>query len=166
MLVTKLHCIGETGESMHTRAKFNLTKSYSRVKETREGSVFFKPIKNKHGSLKRGEKGYDYFDIFIIKAYKKPLPRNIEEGTLIINYQGEILNSKKEWHQPKIIRITVFQGWAEMVGGEVQRFPRNGGSRTTTPGVGDVKVIARNVEQTAVPQVNTRSRTTARLQGQ
>ena len=53
-----------------------------------------------------------------------------------------------------------------MVGGEVQRFPRSGGSRTSTSGVGDDSVIARNVEEAAVTQVNTRSRTTARLQGQ
>ena len=38
-----------------------------------------------------------------------------------------------------------------MVGGEVQRFPRAGGSSTSTPGVGDDSVIARNVEQAAVP---------------
>ena len=47
----------------------------------------------------------------------------------------EILNSKNEWHQPKIIRTTVVQSGAEMIGGEVQRFPRDGGSRTTTAAV-------------------------------
>ena len=35
----------------------------------------------------------------------------------IINYEGEILNSKTEWHQPKIIRTTILQGGAEMAGG-------------------------------------------------
>ena len=58
------------------------------------------------------------------------------------------------------------RGGAEMVGTEVQRFPKAGGSRTSTSGVGDDSVIARNVEEAAVTQVNTRSRTTARHQGQ
>jgi hypothetical protein len=35
----------------------------------------------------------------------------------IINHEGEILNSKTEWHQPKIIRTTILQGGAEMAGG-------------------------------------------------
>ena len=72
------------------RAKSHLAKFYSRVRETREGSAFFKHIENKHGGLKKGEKFEDYFDILIIKSYKKPMTRNIEEGTFIINYQGEI----------------------------------------------------------------------------
>ena len=69
-----------------------------------------------------------------------------------MNYEGEILNSKNEWNQPKIIRTTVVQGGAEMIGGEVHVFPRAGGSRTRPAAAG--------------PQVNTRSQTTARLQGQ
>ena len=44
--------------------------------------------KKKHGCLKRGEKFEDYFDIIIIKSYKKPMNRNIEEETFLINYQG------------------------------------------------------------------------------
>ena len=43
------------------------------------------------------------FDIEIMKSFKKPLTKIIEEGTFIINYQGEVLNSKEEWHHPKII---------------------------------------------------------------
>ena len=35
----------------------------------------------------------------------------------IINHEGEILNSKTEWHQPKIIKTTILQGGAEMAGG-------------------------------------------------
>ena len=36
------------------------------------------------------------------------------------------MNSKTEWHQPKIIRTTVLQGGAEMAGGMVARFPVDG----------------------------------------
>ena len=51
-----------------------------------------------------------------MKAYKKPFTKCVEEGTYIANHQGEILNSKSEWHQAKIIRTTtkVVQGGAEV----------------------------------------------------
>ena len=54
----------------------------------------------------------DLFNIEILKAYKKPITRNAEEGTYIANYDGELLNSKSEWHQPQIVRTktTVVQG--------------------------------------------------------
>ena len=54
-------------------------------------------------------------------------------------------------------------GGAEMNGGEVQRFPRARGSRTTQAAVGDESVIVTSVEQTAGSQVTTRSETTPRL---
>ena len=44
------------------------------------------------------------------KLRKKP-----EEGTYISSHKGELLNSKSEWHQAKIIRTTtrVVQGGAD-----------------------------------------------------
>jgi hypothetical protein len=133
--------IGETGENMHTRAKSHLTKFYSKKKDTRESSAFFKHLENKHGGLQEGEKFEEYFEILIVKAYQKPLTRNIEEGTFIVNYEGEILNSKNEWHQPKIIRTTVVQGGAEMVGGEPRMFQRDGSSRTEPGGNESVRTV-------------------------
>ena len=57
----------------------------------------------------------DYFEVKILKAYKKPFTMCVEEGTYIANRQGELLNSKSEWHQPKLIRTTttVVQGGAD-----------------------------------------------------
>ena len=52
-----------------------------------------------------------------------PLIRTIEEGTFIINFNGEVLNSKNEWHQPKIIKTTIIQGVAQ---GQARRFPTTG----------------------------------------
>ena len=39
----------------------------------------------------------------------------VEEGTYISSHKGELLNSKSEWHQAKIIRTTtrVVQGGAD-----------------------------------------------------
>ena len=106
---------------MHTRAKSHLTKFNSKSQHIREGSAFYKHIQNKHGGLKDGETFEDYFEILIVKSYRKPLTRIIEKGTFIVNHEGEVLNSKNEWHQPKIIRTTILQGGAEMVGGEMRR---------------------------------------------
>ena len=61
----------------------------------------------------------DYFEIKILKAYQKPFTMLVEEGTFISSHKGELLNSKNEWHQAKIIRTTttVVQGGAEALRG-------------------------------------------------
>ena len=53
--------------------------------------------------------------IRILKAYKKPFTMCVEEGTYISSHKGELLNSKSEWHQAKLIRTTtrVVQGGAD-----------------------------------------------------
>ena len=127
--------LGESGENMHTCAKSHLSKFYSKTKHIRESSAFFKHIANKHGGVKEGSKFEDYFEICIVKAYRKPITRVVEEGVFIINHEGEILNSKTEWHQPKIIRTTVLQGGAELAGGMIARFPVDGRQGAAAPNV-------------------------------
>ena len=34
-------------------------------------------------------------------VYKKPFTRLVEEGTYITSHEGELLNSKNEWHQAR-----------------------------------------------------------------
>ena len=65
--------------------------------------------------------------------------------------------------QAKIIRTTVIQGGTEMVGGEVQRFQRDGCSRTRGGGadVGGQAMIVRSMEPAVGPKL-----TTVRLQRQ
>ena len=43
--------------------------------------------------------------------------RLVEEGTFIASHNGELLNSKSEWHQAKVVRTTtqVVQGGAEVL---------------------------------------------------
>ena len=71
----------------------------------------------------------DYFEVQILKAYKKPFTRLIEEGTFITSHKGELLNSKSEWHQAKVVRTRteVIQGGAEVVQGRRERGPNGGG---------------------------------------
>ena len=151
---------------MHTRAKSHLSKFKSKSKDIRESSPFIKHIENKHGGLKLGETFEDYFDIEIVKAYSKPLTRIIEEGTFIVNYVGEVLNSKNEWHQPKIIRTTITQGGAEMAGGEIRRFPVNGSHTVNVVEAVDVQHVERTTPAQASPGTTGRiTRARARANG-
>ena len=74
-------------------------------------------IMNSHGGKSDDKNFSDYFEIQILKAYKKPFTMLVEEGTYISNHKGELLNSKSEWHQAKIIRTTaqVNQGGADLL---------------------------------------------------
>ena len=74
-------------------------------------------LMNSHGGMFDDKKFSDYFEIQILKAYKKPFTMLVEEGTYISSHKGELLNSKSEWHQAKIIRTTtqVIQGGADLL---------------------------------------------------
>ena len=118
--------IGETGENMHVRMKSHLTKFNSKKTEIQESSAFWKHLKNEHEDLPQGWKFGDCFEVEIRKAYNKPITRQTEEGIFMVNEKGELLNSKSEWNQPKIIRSTIHSGGAELAGGRMQLFPLAG----------------------------------------
>ena len=126
---------GESAKNMHCRSKEHVTKFNSKSEKVRAESAFFKHLVNTHGG-KSAEKNFeDYFEIQILKAYKKPFTRLVEEGTYISSHQGELLNSKNEWHQAKIVRTTtrVVQGGAELLrrgGREIQPLGRRVEDRT------------------------------------
>ena len=84
--------IGETGENMHVRMKSHLTKFNSKKAHIRDSSAFFKHLQNSHGGIKEGQSFADCFFVEIVKAYKKPMTRQTEEGTFMINTVGELLN--------------------------------------------------------------------------
>ena len=94
----------------------------------RESSAFYKHLENKHGGITLGSTFGDNFSVEIVKAYNKPMTRQTEEGTFMINVKGELLNSKTEWHQPKWIRTTIYTGGAELAGGRIVCLPLDGGS--------------------------------------
>ena len=43
-------------------------------------------------------------DIVILFYIKKPFTRLVKEGTFITSHRGQLLNSKSEWHQAKVVR--------------------------------------------------------------
>ena len=58
-----------------------------------------------------------------MKAYQKVFTRLVDEGTNIAKHAGCVLNSKTEWHQPKIIRNVIIQGGAEVARENMGRRP-------------------------------------------
>ena len=118
---------GESAKNMHCRSKEHVSKFNSKSEKTRGESAFYKHLVNTHGGKAADKNFSDYFEIQILKAYKKPFTRLVEEGTYISSHQGELLNSKNEWHQAKLVRTTtrVIQGGAELLRGE----GRGGGGR-------------------------------------
>ena len=125
---------GESAKNMHCRSKEHIAKFNSKSEKIRGESAFYKYLVNSHGG-KSPEKNFsDYFEIQILKTYRKPFTRLVEEGTYISSHRGELLNLNNEWHQAKIVRTTtrVVQGGAGVLhrGGGVQSLGRRvGGGR-------------------------------------
>ena len=120
--VTHLECAcyyGQSAKNMHCRSKEHVSKFNSKSEKIRCESAFYKHLKNSHGGKSDDKTFSDYFEIKILKAYQKPFTMLVEEGTFISNHKGELLNSKNEWHQAKIIRTTtrVVQGGADVLRG-------------------------------------------------
>ena len=113
---------GESAKNMHCRSKEHVSKFNSKSEKTRAESAFYKHLVNTHEGKADDKNFSDYFEIEIMKAYRKPFTRLVEEGTYISSHKGELLNSKNEWHQAKLVRTTtrVIQGGAELLqqGGE------------------------------------------------
>ena len=115
---------GESAKNMHCRSKEHVAKFNSKSEKTRAESAFYKHLVNSHGGKAANKSFSDYFEI---QAYQKPFTRLVEEGTFISSHKGELLNSKNEWHQAKIVRTTtkVIQGGAEVL----QQGGRGGGGQ-------------------------------------
>ena len=92
-----------------------MSKFNSKSEKIRCESAFYKHLINSHGGKSDDKTFSDYFEIKILKAYQKPFTMLVEEGPYISSHKGELLNSKNEWHQAKIIRTTtsVVQGGAD-----------------------------------------------------
>ena len=93
----------------------HVSKFSSKTAKVREESAFYKHLENTHEGKAENKTFADYFEVRILKAYKKPFTMCVEEGTYITSHKGELLNSKSEWHQAKLIRTTtrVVQGGAD-----------------------------------------------------
>ena len=106
---------GQSGRNAHCRIKEHVSKFSSKSQKIREESAFYKHLESTHAGKDENKSFADYFEVRILKAYRKPFTMCMEEGTYISSHKRELLNSKSEWHQAKLIRTTtrVVQGGAE-----------------------------------------------------
>ena len=118
----------------------------------REGSAFYVHMVNEHADVNVMNEPIDKFlKVNVLKAYQNILTRLVDEGTSLKRYRGPILNSKSEWHQPKIIRNVIIQGGAATL---VLR-PQNSPPTTTNRPVQPVAITSSSARQ----QQSTRRRT-------
>ena len=86
---------GESHRNLYSRGKEHEKK----LEKKDEGSFMFRHQVERHDS-KPVE-----FEMKVVKSFRDPLSRQVTEAILIKNHQGELLNSKSEFHQPSLIRI-------------------------------------------------------------
>ena len=72
---------GESGKNMHCRSKEHVSKFNRKTFQ----SAFIKHIESKHHGRASNKSFSDYFSIEILKAYRKPFTKCVEEGTYIAN---------------------------------------------------------------------------------
>ena len=72
---------------MYQNLKFN-----SKTEKIRVESAFIKHLESKHQGRASNKSFSDYFKIKVLKAYRKPFTKCVEEGTYIANHQGKIRN--------------------------------------------------------------------------
>ena len=120
---------GQSGKNAHCRIKEHVSKFSSKSPKIREESAFHKHLENTHGGRDESKAFADLFEVRILKAYRKPFTMCVEEGTFISSHKGELLNSKSEWHQAKLIRTTtrVVQGGADILRREAGQAGAGGG---------------------------------------
>ena len=93
------------------------SKFRSSLLHIREGYAFYIHMINEHEDVSLVNESIDkFFEVNVLKAYQSILTRLVDEGTSIRKYRGPIINSKSEWHQPKIIRNVIIQGGADTLG--------------------------------------------------
>ena len=87
---------GETGQNMDTRINVHKSKFKSKLLRIREESAFYIHLKNKHSDVEIEGKPLDaFFEVNILKAYKKVLTRLVDEGINLISHNGPILTQKQ-----------------------------------------------------------------------
>ena len=68
-------------KNIHCRSKEHVSKFSSQVQATREESAFYKHMASQHSGVPKNKRLGDFFKIKVLKAYKKPFTRNVEEET-------------------------------------------------------------------------------------
>jgi hypothetical protein len=117
----KTEYIGESGQNGITRGRVHKRDFESKSEKVLEGSAMYKHVISKHkeeyetGKKEGRTEAEHYFRMRVIRKYKAPLDRQADEGTNMAFAKGSIINSKMQWHQPKLTRTVVVRGGAEIL---------------------------------------------------
>jgi hypothetical protein len=116
--------IGETGKG--GRNRFKLHQSEYRG-GNQEKSAFFKHIVNEHPEI-TPQNFETHFGCRIVRQFQTPIDRLVDEGIRMPIVKGVLLNSKMQWYQASLVRVTINTGGAEVLsGGEEGRGGDNRG---------------------------------------
>ena len=111
---------GETGRNCYSRGLEHLEG----LSKEKEDNPLWKHCQLQHGGVKVK------FKMVCLKSFKTAFMRQINEGVRIACCQADIcMNSKSEYHQPSIVRVTTLLGNAneEQTGPQPQRRAGRGG---------------------------------------
>ena len=97
--------IGETSKNLRTRSSGHVYKLLAKD----QGSPLWK-----HATLfHRGRCDINMFTMDIISIHRDPLTRQITEGVFIKNSEHPLMNSRAEYKQPRVTRVTMARNLGE-----------------------------------------------------
>ena len=101
--------VGETGQNVYTRG----LKHMANYRGKHPDSPLWK-----HAQIAHGGNPDTSFSMKVVKTFKDPLTRQVNEAVRIANCSAAIqLNSKTEWHGPATVRLVAEGGgWAGGLG--------------------------------------------------
>jgi hypothetical protein len=101
--------VGETGQNVYTRGLRHMTNYRGKHQDS--------PLW-KHAQIAHGGNPDFSFSMKVVKTFKDPLTRQVNEAVRIANCSAAIqLNSKTEWHGPATVRLVAEGGgWAGGLG--------------------------------------------------
>ena len=93
---------GESSKNLYTRNlqhQYNYRGGEKSSAKIKEKSFMYQHQQDKHDG------GPALFKQSVLRSYKDCLSRQAAEGVFISKMEGEILNSKSEFHQPSIVTV-------------------------------------------------------------
>ena len=157
--------IGESGKNGHCRILEHQGTFRSKKFEVQKESAFYKHMMQAHPDVYKSSDELEvHFDFEVIKVFKFPLDREVDEGVRMVMHNGVLLNSKTEWFSPSIVRTTIEKGGAEMAHQPAKGFrksrsqPLGSNEEPTQPSMAASQTTARPARPASQPEVPVSSR--------
>ena len=69
---------------------------------------------SKGSQVQRFQRFVRFHEGKVLKVFKYPLDREVDEGVRMVMHKGVLINSKTEWFSPSIVKTTIEKGGVEM----------------------------------------------------